>query len=1029
VWAALMDEGNFFAKQKRGHQSAGGGKEDKSEGIYDSLRRRIRGTYSARGLHGRLIMISSKKSIYDFTERRLREAMKESDDSVFCRDYCLASDTKIPLLDGTTPTIKELTEKYSGSDARFWVYSIDPASGLIVPGAAHHPHLTKKGEPVFKVTLDNGEWVRVTGNHPFMLRSGDYRKAEDLKPGDSLMALYLQSRTLTKQSSRKVSPGNHTVITVEPDGVDDVYDLSVEQYENFAIDAGVFVHNSTWDVRPDAFVGQKWWRAAVSQKIGRVRVLDDDEEPEEHEIWFKFPDEYYKEFINDPAGAARDIAGIALESFRPFFSNREAINDMQKPERAHPFHVYEWVTSRQITPIWENVTMNNVHGDPVPRCCPNAHRHAHMDLSKNRDATGICVGHVAGETEVSRLNPMTHERVKENAPIIHIDLCLRVMAPHAGEIEHELIRGLIYQLREGGLPIRSVSADRWMGLPNLQLISRHGFKTEEISTQRTLDPYLAAQSALYERRIETPVYPFLAKELRELELNDAGTKVDHPKTGCFAGDTKVRLLDGRALTFEDLVAEYGEGGKFHTYTMRDGAVSVGVGYAPRLTASDAPVVAVQLDNGEVVRCTPDHRFMLRDGGYREAQDLRPGDSLMPLYTKRSTMSSHKMKGYELYLCPGDGRWHYTHRMVGKWKYPGYTGNQHGTGLIHHDQGKLNNDPDALILCADAKEHGLLHRKDILEKRADPVFEAKRLAGLESYNNNPENRERAARRFSKTMRRPDVRKKMQKVWSKTGKVTGPRNLTAYNKSEAHKKKASEIGKKTIHKAIAARRRIDVTIEKVVELHQSGLSTKEIAEHFDCSPDIIRGRLKKGGVVLSPRSEPPKKDITASEIIELREAGLSNVEIAARFGCSKTLVVKRLRTARKAGVRVPRARCGRPPLVNSSAPNNHKVISVTDSGRADVYDISVEETSNFALDAGVFVHNSKDVADAFAATVYYLATHWQHIGIGGVSLGVATLEAGVPGQAYMTSDGDFRWPDEPPLPTEDGEDWSGFPTYIV
>jgi len=70
-----------------------------------------------------------------------------------------------------------------------------------------------------------------------------------------------------------------------------------------------------------------------------------------------------------------------------------------------------------------------------------------------------------------------------------------------------------------------------MGLPNLQLIARHGFKTEEISTQRTLDPYLAAQGAMYERRIETPVYPMLAKELRELELNDQGTKVDHPKTG------------------------------------------------------------------------------------------------------------------------------------------------------------------------------------------------------------------------------------------------------------------------------------------------------------------------------------------------------------------------------------------------------------------------------------------------------------------------------------------------------------------
>jgi len=974
VWAALMDEGNFFAKQKKGHQSAGGQKEDKSESIYDSLRRRIRGTYSAKGLRGRLFMISSKKSIHDFTERRLREAVADNDPSVFVRDYCLASDTKVPLLDGSTPTIKELAEKYQDSEERFWVYSIDPATGLVVPGAAHHPHLTKEKEPVFKVTLDNGEWVRVTGNHPFMLRSGDYKKAEDLKPGDSLMPLYRRttkrgyeeighpgldgkwqmthkmsaihryvkwpkrgsdgkpvvvhhedfnkrnnnpdnlsvmewddhqqlhaeamqplldyvrsdkhrkwasdhmkalhkdpafaaardgrmrklartcrqdpvfvekqrraaSKTLRdfhstelggqRQTDRNIkrwdkvgrkitideietaaksgknirklaekhdctisainqtlrragldsysklrvaaghasydrhkvqpkalseekAPGNHKVVSIEPDGVDDVYDLSVERYENFALDIGAFVHNSTWDVRPGAFQGQKWWRAAVSQKIGRVRVLEDGEEPEDHEIWFKFPDEYHKEFINDPAGAARDIAGIALESFRPFFSNREAIADMQKPTRGHPFHLYEWVTSREITPIWENIVMNNVHGDPVPRCCPNAHRHCHMDLSKNQDATGFCVGHTAGETQVSRRDPMSNMMVEEDAPIVHIDLCLRIMPPHAGEIEHELVRALIYKLREGGLPIRSVSADRWMGLPNLQLISRHGFKTEEISTQRTLDPYLAARSAMYERRIESPMYPFLAKELRELELNDQGTKVDHPRTGCFAGDTKVRLLDGRSLTFEQLVEEYGSGKKFYTYTMRDGAVSVGTGYAPRLTAKDAPVVAVRLDNGEVVRCTPDHRFMLRDGAYREAKDLRSGDALMP-----------------------------------------------------------------------------------------------------------------------------------------------------------------------HRAQAS---IGLDYEVLVEV-------------------------------------------------------------------------------------------------------------VTPSGHADVYDISVEETSNFALDAGVFVHNSKDVADAFAATVFFLSKNWRHMGIGGVSHGVSTSEGGVSGEAVMTVDGNFRWPDEPPLPIEGeegGEGWNSLPTYII
>lgn len=37
------------------------------------------------------------------------------------------------------------------------------------------------------------------------------------------------------------------------------------------------------------------------------------------------------------------------------------------------------------------------------------------------------------------------------------------------------------------------------------------------------------------------------------------------------------------------------------------------------------------DNGKSIRCTPDHLFMLRNGAYQRADELSPGQSLMPLY--------------------------------------------------------------------------------------------------------------------------------------------------------------------------------------------------------------------------------------------------------------------------------------------------------------------------------------------------------------------------------------------------------------
>lgn len=119
--------------------------------------------------------------------------------------------------------------------------------------------------------------------------------------------------------------------------------------------------------------------------------------------------------------------------------------------------------------------------------------------------------------------------------------------------------------------------------------------------------------------------------------------------GCFSGDTKVALTDGRNLSFEELVAEDRVGKKNYVYTIdADGSIMVAPVLHPRRTKRDAAVVRVTLDNGETVVCTPDHRFMLRDGSYREAGQLTAGDSLMPLYRQHSRLGKRvTIKGYEM----------------------------------------------------------------------------------------------------------------------------------------------------------------------------------------------------------------------------------------------------------------------------------------------------------------------------------------------------------------------------------------------
>lgn len=87
--------------------------------------------------------------------------------------------------------------------------------------------------------------------------------------------------------------------------------------------------------------------------------------------------------------------------------------------------------------------------------------------------------------------------------------------------------------------------------------------------------------------------------------------------GCFDGDTLVALADGRSLSFKEIVAEQAMGKEHFCYTIRnDGTVGVERIVNPRMTKANAKVIKVTLDNGETIVCTPDHRFMLRDGSYK-----------------------------------------------------------------------------------------------------------------------------------------------------------------------------------------------------------------------------------------------------------------------------------------------------------------------------------------------------------------------------------------------------------------------------
>ncbi len=120
--------------------------------------------------------------------------------------------------------------------------------------------------------------------------------------------------------------------------------------------------------------------------------------------------------------------------------------------------------------------------------------------------------------------------------------------------------------------------------------------------------------------------------------------------GCFDGDTEVALANGRNISFKQLVEEDKNGKDNYCYTIKEnGSVGIGKISNPRLTKKNAEVIKVILDNGEEIICTPEHRFMLKNREYKEAQYLTNSDSLMPLYEKEigiAPINNHKIIGIE-----------------------------------------------------------------------------------------------------------------------------------------------------------------------------------------------------------------------------------------------------------------------------------------------------------------------------------------------------------------------------------------------
>jgi intein/homing endonuclease len=456
----------------------------------------------------------------------------------------------------------------------------------------------------------------------------------------------------------------------------------------------------------------------------------------------------YEAFKQNTTKAYRDFGARPSFTISSFFEQPKVLIDHINTKREDPLD-----TNGRFKPWFKPLDKYAFHT-------------IHVDIGISGDALGFAMGHFNGLTPCGGIKT-------------YIDLMVRMKGSQTEPIQIASVRELIYSLTNMGFNIGLITFDGFQSTDCMQILKNRRYTVEYLSLDRSMLPYNNFKASVNENRIDyymvksgNPESPsaseVFVREATQLE-DIQGKKVEHPPKGCFSADTRVALIDGTNPTFEQLVAQKGNE-RFWVFTFDGKRIVAGEAHSAKMTKV-AEVVEIELDNFQVVRCTPDHLFMLFNGEYVRADNLRKGSSLMPLY------KSVALKGgwfeYERIWQPIDCRRELVHKIVAV---------QYGIEgeIVHHiDGNKRNNVPSNLEGMTKAC-HAKYHTK---KRHSEDMFYHKKVAEAtseyaRSSKGRQKSRETICANLPKILASRTSKKKNHQVLSirKTGEVLPVYDLT-------------------------------------------------------------------------------------------------------------------------------------------------------------------------------------------------------------------------------------------------------------
>lgn len=403
-----------------------------------------------------------------------------------------------------------------------------------------------------------------------------------------------------------------------------VYDLTIHDNPCFAVNAGIFSHNTKrWKAGIHVIPAMSELREIYTPRSKTSLILHYDY------CWSK---NTKIKLLNDKVYTIKELSALYRENELYTYSY-----DYEKTSKLVPGTIKQVKATRKVEKLYK-ITLDNGYELELT----NDHK-LYLASGKVVEVKELQLGshllslysgrddwYAGGRYETSNSTNSVPVKNSDNSNLTHCTLFPVIskgaVRPHKGGNK-------LNEMKENHvvIDIQEIKYNDWV----YSIEVKEDFHNYFVVASDNASEMILSKNSQFEVR----ALAAMCNETNMMEAFSRGVDI-HRFVACFIGSTKVRLLNGTEKTMEDLYQEF-KNLDFWVYsTNKENQVVPGHAHSIRRSGYVMDLIEVELDDDSLFRCTPEHLWRLHNGDYMPAGSLLPGSSLMSFHP------SLDEKGYE-----------------------------------------------------------------------------------------------------------------------------------------------------------------------------------------------------------------------------------------------------------------------------------------------------------------------------------------------------------------------------------------------